>query len=90
MHAPPLLLAPRISPGATHTSLRLASGKETLWGARRAGTRDSRLTAGGLVEAAGEDEVVQHVLPRGRRSVSQSRKNIDVVETVPLPHCIHP
>lgn len=59
-------------------------------GSTEPGPRDSRLIAGVLVEAAGKDEVVQHVLSRGRRSVPQSRENVDVVEAVPLPHCIHP
>ena len=64
-------------------------------GGRRAGSlvagKDSRLIAGVLVEAAGEDEFAQHVLlQRGRGVLFPSGQNVDVVEAVPLPHSIHP
>lgn len=64
-------------------------------GGGRAGSlaagKDSRLIAGVLVEAAGEDEFAQHVLlQRGRGVLSPSGQNVDVVEAVPLCHSIHP
>lgn len=53
--------------------------------------KDSRLIAGVLVEAAGEDEFAQHVLlQRGRGVLSPSGQNVDIVEAIPLPHSIHP
>ena len=64
-------------------------------GGRRAGSlvagKDSRLIAGVLVEAAGEDKFAQHILlQRGRGVLFPSGQNVDVVEAVPLPHSIHP
>lgn len=51
---------------------------------------DLRLIAGDLVEATGEDEFAQCILLQRRRGVPPSGQNVDVVEAVPLPHCIHP
>lgn len=59
-------------------------------GSPKPGRTHSRLAAGGLVEAAAEDEVAQLVVLRGCEGVWQSRQNVDVVEAVPLPHGIHP
>lgn len=54
------------------------------------GRTDSRLVAGNLVEAAVENEVAQFVFLQGCEGIRQARQNVDVVEAVPLPHCIHP
>lgn len=64
--------------------------EESLPGEPGVRRRDSRLIAGGLVEAAGKNEVAQCVLLQGRGRVPKSGQNVDVVEAVPLSHRIHP
>lgn len=85
------LFSQQAFPGATHAGPQAGSGRETWWvGSTEAGKTDSRLAAGGLVEATAEDEVAQLVLLQRRKGVWQSRQNVDVVEAIPLPHRIHP
>ena len=81
--------------GAFHAGSQDGPAKETRGGGRRSGSlvagKDSRLIAGVLVEAAGEDKFAQHnLLQRGRGVLFPSGQNVDVVEAVPLPHSIHP
>lgn len=77
--------------GATPAGPQAGSGRETPGvGSTEADKTDSRLAAGGLVEATAEDEVAQLVLLQGCEGVWQSRQNVDVVEAVPLPHRIYP